>query len=94
VFGLDANLLGTLGTAFSTAGKVDIKGADGDVFIRQATASNLNATVVGTGTFAVQAALNAETTKVIGTVRTVGNIGGVFDTTQNAAVAANSLLQM
>jgi hypothetical protein len=67
-FGLDGNLLGTLGTAFSTAGKVDVKGADGDVFVRQATASNLNATVVGTGTFAVQATLAAETTKVIGTV--------------------------
>lgn len=49
-FGLDSNLLGTLGTAFSTPGKVDIKGADGDVFIRQATASNLNATVVGAKT--------------------------------------------
>lgn len=54
-FAQDSNLLGTLGTAFSTAGKVDVKGADGDVFVRQATASNLNATVVGTGTFAVQA---------------------------------------
>lgn len=52
---LDANLLGTLGTAFSTAGKIDVKGADGDVFVRQATAANLNATVVGTGTFTVQA---------------------------------------
>lgn len=67
-FGLDANLLGTLGTAFTTAGFVDIKGADGNIFVRQATASNLNATVVGTGTFAVQATLAAETTKVIGTV--------------------------
>jgi hypothetical protein len=46
-FGLDANLLGTLGTAFTTPGFVDIKGADGNVFVRQATASNLNATVVG-----------------------------------------------
>jgi hypothetical protein len=34
----------------------------------QATAANLNATVVGTGTFATQATLAAETTKVIGTV--------------------------
>jgi hypothetical protein len=42
-FGLDSNLLGTLGTAFSTAGKVDVKAADGDVFVRQTTASNLNA---------------------------------------------------
>lgn len=46
----DINLLGTLGTAFTTAGKVDVKGADGDVFVRQATAANLNATVVGTVT--------------------------------------------
>lgn len=66
--GLDINVLGTLGTAFSTAGKVDVKAADGDVFVRQATAANLNATVVGTGTFVVQATLAAETTKVIGTV--------------------------
>lgn len=29
-YGLDANLLGTLGTAFSTAGKVDVKIASGD----------------------------------------------------------------
>ncbi len=54
-FGLDVNVLGTLGTAFTTAGFVDVKGADGNVFVRQTTAANLNATVVGTGTFAVQA---------------------------------------
>lgn len=36
--------------------------------VTQATASSLNATVVGTGTFVVQATLAAETTKVIGTV--------------------------
>jgi hypothetical protein len=41
----------------------------------------------------VAATLAAETTKVIGTVRNLGNLGGIFDTTQNAAVAANSLLQ-
>jgi hypothetical protein len=46
-FGQDTNLLGTLGTAFSTAGKVDIKGADGDVFVRQATASNLKVAMSG-----------------------------------------------
>ena len=46
-FGLDSNLLGTLGTAFSTAGKVDIKGADGDVFVRQTTASNLKVAMSG-----------------------------------------------
>jgi hypothetical protein len=46
-FGLDSNLLGTLGTAFSTAGKVDVKAADGDVFVRQATASNLKMAMSG-----------------------------------------------
>jgi hypothetical protein len=38
------------GTAPTTAGFIDIKGADGNVFVRQATATNLNAAVVGTGT--------------------------------------------
>ncbi len=46
-FGIDGNLLGTLGTAFTTAGKVDVKGADGDVFVRQATASNLKVEPAG-----------------------------------------------
>ena len=34
------------GTAPTTVGKIDVKGADGDVFVRQTTAANLNATVV------------------------------------------------
>ncbi len=94
-FGLDTNLLGTLGTAFSTAGKVDIKGADGDIFIRQATASNLNATVIGTGTFVTQSTLAAETTKVIGTTRTLGNIGAILDGVNTAATApANGMLTL
>lgn len=38
------------GTAPTTAGFIDVKGADGNVFVRQATATNLNAAVVGTGT--------------------------------------------
>ena len=42
---LDENLLGTLGTAFTTPGFVDIKGADGNVFVRNATAANFLATV-------------------------------------------------
>jgi hypothetical protein len=54
----------------------------------QATAANLNATVVGTGTFAVQA-----TQAGIWTDRIVGNLGGVFDFAgQNAASPANALL--
>lgn len=62
------------------------------VTVAQATAASLNATVVGTGTFVVQATLAAETTKVIGTVRNVGNVGGVLDAIgQNVAAPANWL---
>jgi len=43
-------------------------GANNDVTVTNATATNLKAEVVGTGTFATQATLAAETTKVIGTV--------------------------
>jgi len=46
-YGLDTNILSILGTAPTTAGFLDIKGADGNVFVRQTTAANLNATVVG-----------------------------------------------
>lgn len=52
--GLDMNIRSILNTAPTTAGFLDIKGADGNVFVRQATATNLKAQVVGTGTFAVQ----------------------------------------
>lgn len=70
-----------------------VTGTGGTFPVTQATAASLNATVVGTGTFAVQAAatLGAETTKVIGTVRNVGNVGGVFDAVSGAAAPANLL---
>jgi uncharacterized phage-associated protein len=58
------------GTAPTTVGKLDVKGADGDVFVRQATASNLNAQVVGT--IASGAADSGNPVKT----------GGVFNTTQ------------
>lgn len=116
----------------------------GVITVKQATAGNLNATVVGTGTFAVQATpvtqadtfmlgginikeinavtplmgnggtgtgslrvtvasdntafsvnatLSAETTKVIGTVRMLGNIGAIVDGVNTAATApANGVL--
>jgi hypothetical protein len=127
-FGLDANLLGTLGTAFSTAGKVDVKSADGDVFVRSNAGSTfpVNATlqtqtdtvmvggvnikeinavtplmgngVTGTGSqrvtiasdntaFSVNATLSAETTKVIGTVRNLGNGGATMDAVVGAGTA-------
>ena len=81
---LRADITTIAGTAPTTVGKLDMKGADGDVFVRQATAANLNATVVGTGTFAVQASLNAETTKVIGVVRTADGSGNLLTSTGNA----------
>jgi hypothetical protein len=39
--------------------------------------------------FSVNATLAAETTKVIGTARIIGNAGGAFDTTNNGAAPAN-----
>lgn len=56
----------------SGALRVDASGStqpiSGTVTVTQGTAANLNATVIGTGTFVVQATLAAETTKVIGTI--------------------------
>lgn len=43
--GLDMNILSILGTAPTTAGFLDIKGADGNVFVRQTTGSNLHVQV-------------------------------------------------
>lgn len=47
--GLDVNIRSILNTAPTTAGFLDIKGADGNVFVRQATGSNLH-TVLDSGT--------------------------------------------
>lgn len=54
--------------------------------VTQPTAASLNATIVGTGTFAVQAAatLAAETTKVIGVTRTADGSGNLLTSTTNA----------
>lgn len=41
--------------------------------------------------FSVNATLGAETTKVIGTVRNLGNVGGVLDAVIGAAAPANSM---
>lgn len=58
----------------------------GTVTAAQGTATNLKAEVVGTGTFAVQAAatLAAETTKVIGVVRTADGSGNLLTSTAQA----------
>lgn len=62
---------GNLLTSTTNALDINIKSgsiANTSFGATQTTAANLNATVVGTGTFVVQATLAAETTKVIGTV--------------------------
>lgn len=41
-YGADMNILSILGTAPTTAGFIDVKGADGNVFVRQTTGSNLH----------------------------------------------------
>lgn len=53
------------------------------------TACNTGAVVVASG--AITATLAAETTKVIGTIRNLGNVGGVFDTLPDATAPANIL---
>lgn len=73
VIGVVRNADGSGNLLTSTANALDINIKSGSIAntsfaATQATASSLNATVVGTGTFAVQATLAAETTKVIGTV--------------------------
>lgn len=80
----DTNIVSILGTAPTTVGKLDVKGADGDVFVRQTTAANLNATVVGTGTLAVQnTAATPSGTNGIGNVGTVSAVINVNQKTVN-----------
>lgn len=70
------NVSQVAGTAPSTAGKIDIKALDGDVFVRSNAGS----------TFPVNATLSAETTKVLGVVRTADGAGNLFTT--NSTVTA------
>lgn len=88
---LDQNVISILGTAPTTAGFLDIKGADGNVFVRQATASNLNATVVGTGTFVTQSTLQTQTdTTMIGGVN-IKEINAVTPLMGNGVTGTGSL---
>lgn len=57
----------------------------------QATARGSLIVAPGVDNFAVQATLSAETTKVIGTTRVTGNIGGVFDGVVAATAPANAI---
>lgn len=60
-FALDMNVTSILGTAPTTVGKLDVKGADGDVFVRQATGTNLHM-VVDSGTITTVSTVTAVTT--------------------------------
>lgn len=87
-----ADVITVQGIASMTALKVDGSGVtqpvSGTVTAAQATAASLNATVVGTGTFAVQATQSGNWT-----ARVVGNAGAVIDGVNTAATApANGLL--
>jgi hypothetical protein len=57
-YGADANILSILGTAPTTAGKIDIKGADGDVFVRQTTGTNLHVVTDATSVLAANQSVN------------------------------------
>ena len=85
-FALDSNITSILGTAPTTVGKLDVKGADGDVFVRQTTGSNLH-TVLDSGTLTTLSTL----TTVTNAVKVTGNAGGAFDAATNAAVPANAV---
>lgn len=76
------NVAQIAGTAPTTVGKLDVKGADGDVFVRQATGTNLH-TVIDSGT--------VTTVSTVSAARVVGNAGAIFDAATAAAVPANAL---
>lgn len=80
---------------FATGNAGLVTGTGGTFPATQATAANLNATVVGTGTFAVQATLQASATTAIGKVdpNTIGN-WGLAASTQNGTTPTNAGLVM
>ena len=67
-FALDSNITSILGTAPTTAGFLDVKGADGNVFVRQTTGTNLHVVTDSTSTTAVtQATASNLNAAVVGT---------------------------
>lgn len=75
-----------VGTVTTVSAVTNITNA---VTVAQATAASLNATVIGTGTFAVQAAQSGSWT-----TRVVGNTGAVLDTPIAPTTAAANALQV
>lgn len=73
--------------SLTTAGALRIDGSGSTQPISGTVTANAgtgNFTVVGTGTFVTQSTLAAETTKVIGTVRTADGSGNLLTSTSNA----------
>jgi hypothetical protein len=98
---LDVNVQGTVpvsGTFWQTTQPVSLATntptlqSGSTTAVTQATAANLNATVVGTGTFAVQAALNAGTNAIgtVGTTSAVVNVGQKTVNTTAVQLSASS----
>jgi hypothetical protein len=81
------------GTSTGNVDNLKVSGGLAFVNAAQPTAANLNATVVGTGTFAVQATLQASATTAIGKVdpNTIAT-WGLFATTQNVTAPTNAWL--
>lgn len=78
------------------SGRLTVNLASGStIAVTQATAANLNATVVGTGTFATQSTLQPSATTAIGKVdpNTIGN-WGLAASTQNGSTPTNGQLVM
>lgn len=84
-FGADINILSILGTAPTTAGKLDVKGADGDVFVRQTTGTNLHM-VVDSGT--------VTTVTTVSTVTNVSQINGISPTFNSSTFSAKQALDV
>jgi len=101
-FALDSNITSILGTAPTTVGKLDIKGADGDVFVRQATGTNLHVVTDSTSTTAVtQATASNLNAQVVGStasgVSVSGNpvqTGGLAKTALPTAVADGQVVEI
>src|ERR1700730_16350100 len=90
--GKTANLIAfSGGNVISETGICDATAANQCAAVSAGGALSIAGAVTNAGTFAVQAALNAETTKNIGTVRAAGNGGGVFDAIVTNPYPANAL---
>lgn len=82
------------GTAPTTAGKLDVKGADGDVFVRQATGTNLHAVLDATSTTAVTQATGTNLHAVIDSGTVTANAGTNLNTSLLQLDATGALLNL